>query len=76
MVKLSSWGVYFLNNNEVFEDSNVSALIKAKLGGNVVSKEEAAKNTIAYGILADYNTSGNMLKLNLKFDALRSHDIS
>ena len=51
-------------------------MIKAKLGGNVVSKEEAAKNTIAYGILADYNTSGNMLKLNLKFDALRSHDIT
>ena len=76
MVKLSAGGVYLLNNNEVIEDSDSLALIKAKLGGNVVSKEDAAKNTIAYGILADHNTSGNMLKLKLKFDALTSHDIT
>ena len=42
----------------------------------MVSKEEASKNTIAYGILRDHNTSGNMEKLQIKFDKLTSHDIT
>ena len=44
--------------------------------GAHLQKEEAAKNTIAYGILADHNTSGNMEKLQVKFDKLTSHDIT
>ena len=47
-----------------------------KRQGEVVSKEEASKNTIAYGILRDHNTSGNMEKLQIKFDKLTSHDIT
>ena len=41
-----------------------------------LSKEEASKNTIAYGILKAHNTSGNMEKLQIKFDKLTSHDIT
>ena len=41
-----------------------------------ISKEEAAKNTIAYGILQDHNRSGNMEKLQIRFDCLTSHDIT
>ena len=41
-----------------------------------MDKKEAAKETIAYGILADHNTSGNMEKLKIKFDKLTSHDIT
>ena len=41
-----------------------------------VSKEEAAKSTIAYSILKAHNTSGNMDKLQIKFDKLTSHDIT
>ncbi len=41
-----------------------------------ISKEEAKKNTIAYGILESHNTSGNMDKLQIKFDKLTSHDIT
>ena len=41
-----------------------------------VSKEEAAKNTIAYGILKAHNLSGNMEKLRIRFDCLTSHDIT
>ena len=41
-----------------------------------VSKEDAAKNTIAYSILEAHNTSGNMEKLQIKFDKLTSHDIT
>ena len=43
---------------------------------SVVSKEEAAKNTIAYDILKAHNTSDNMDKLQIKFDKLTSHDIT
>ena len=39
-------------------------------------RTEAAKNTIAYGILADHNTSGSDDKLKIRFDKLTSHDIT
>ena len=48
----------------------------ASMTGTAVNKEEAAKNTIAYGILKDHNTSGSMEKLKIKFDKLTSHDIT
>ena len=68
MIKLYDNGVYLLNGTEILEDT-----------GNVslpVSKEEAAKNTIAYGILDSHNTLGNMERLQIKFDKLTSHDIT
>ena len=77
MVKLSAGGAYLLNGTEVVEVSAESeALLKNKLGSKYISKEEAAKNTIAYGILESHNTSGNMEKLMVKFDKLTSHDIT
>ena len=42
--------------------------------GDVYKRQ--AKNTIAYGILKEHNTSGNMEKLQIKFDKLTSHDIT
>ncbi|MBP5529042.1 MAG: hydratase, partial [Lachnospiraceae bacterium] len=50
--------------------------VKGKLGSRFVEKEEALKNTIAYNILKDHNTSDNMDKLQIKFDKLTSHDIT
>ena len=44
--------------------------------GQEVTKEEAAKQTMAYGILESHNTSGNMQNLQIKFDKLTSHDIT
>ena len=41
-----------------------------------LSLDESKKNTIAYGILSKHNKSGSMDKLNIKFDALASHDIT
>ena len=43
---------------------------------SAVSPEEARRGTIAYSILEAHNVSGNMDKLNIKFDALVSHDIT
>lgn len=77
MIKLSNAGAYLINGTEIIEDSNESLdILKSKLGENVPTKEEAAKNTIAYSILEEHNTSGNMEKLKVKFDTLTSHDIT
>ncbi len=77
MVTLANGGAYLLNGTEVIEVSdNSEALLKQKLGDAYLSQEEAAKNTMAYGILESHNTSGNMDKLKIKFDRLTSHDIT
>ena len=75
-MKLYENGVYLLNGTEIIEDTaDVKQILAAKTGKDV-TKEEAAKNTIAYGILEAHNTSGNMNKLKIKFDKLTSHDIT
>lgn len=77
MVKLFEKGAYLLNGTELVEDGqDQQAILKSKLGDKYPSKEEAAKNTIAYGILKEHNTSDNMDKLKIKFDKLASHDIT
>lgn len=77
MIKLFSNGVYLINNKDIVEDCNeVNSILKNKIGDNYPSKEEAKKNTIAYNILKEHNTSENMDKLKIKFDKLASHDIT
>lgn len=68
MIKLYDNGTYLLNGTEIVEDNGSVQM--------PLSKEEAAKNTIAYGILSAHNTSGNMDNLQIKFDKLTSHDIT
>ncbi len=76
MIKLLNGGAYLVNGTEIIEDTaRAAAEIQSKTGLEV-SKAEAAKQTIAYGILADHNTSGNMDKLKIRFDKLTSHDIT
>ena len=75
-MKLYENGVYLLNGADIVEDAGDVKQILAAKTGKEVSKEEAAKNTIAYGILEAHNTSGNMEKLKIKFDKLTSHDIT
>ena len=66
-MKLYDGGVYLVNGREIIPEAQANLPIK---------KEEAAKNTIAYSILESHNTSGNMEKLQIKFDKLTSHDIT
>lgn len=75
MIKLSNKGAYLINGVDVIEEGS-DELLKSRLGKNYLSKEEAAKNTIAYSILKEHNTSKNMDKLQIKFDKLTSHDIT
>ena len=74
MIQLFSEGAYLVDGTTLVKEFEAEAL--KQLAGEVVSKEEASKNTIAYGILRDHNTSGNMEKLQIKFDKLTSHDIT
>ena len=74
MIQLFAEGAYLVDGTTLVKESEAEAL--KQLTGEVVSKEEASKNTIAYGILRDHNTSGNMEKLQIKFDKLTSHDIT
>ena len=66
-MKLYDTGVYLLNGQKIVPENQADFS---------VSKEEAAKSTIAYSILKAHNTSGNMEKLQIKFDKLTSHDIT
>lgn len=76
MIKLYESGAYLINGNElVADDFDAQQQIKAKTG-YAVTKEEASKQTIAYKILQEHNTSGDDVHLKIKFDRLTSHDIT
>ena len=75
-MKLYENGAYLLNGKEVIIDGpEAQAAVKSKTGMDI-DKQTAKQETIAYGILKEHNTSGNMDKLQIKFDKLTSHDIT
>ena len=76
MVQLLEGGAYLLNGTEIIPDTRDAQSVLESQLGSVPSKEEARKQTIAYGILESHNTSGNMDKPEIKFDKLTSHDIT
>ena len=77
MMELLKTGAYLVNGTEIIEDTpEAQARLQAVAGPDAPSKEEAAKGTIAYGILEAHNTSDNMEKLKIRFDKLTSHDIA
>jgi len=76
MVELLQGGVYLVNGTEIIPDTaEAQQAILSKTGKNS-TKEEAVKETMAYGILESHNTSDNMKKLKIRFDKLTSHDIT
>nr|MBQ8251866.1 hydratase [Lachnospiraceae bacterium] len=76
MIKLYDGGAYLVNGTEIIPDGGEAlTAVKSKTGKDM-TRQEAAKQTIAYGILEEHNTSGNMEKLKIKFDKLTSHDIT
>ena len=75
-MKLYENGAYLVNGrNVVINSPEAASAVNAKTG-KTVTPEDAKKQTIAYGILKNHNTSGNMEKLQIKFDKLTSHDIT
>lgn len=76
MIKMTQGGAYLVDGVEYIEDSaNALEVVKNKTGINI-SKEKAAEETIAYGVLKAHNTADNMDKLRIRFDKLTSHDIT
>lgn len=76
MIKLFEKGAYLINGTEIIEENVDTKRLASGFGDKAISKEEAAKNTMAYKILEAHNTSDNMDKLKIKFDKLTSHDIT
>ena len=74
-MKLHENGVYLLNGTEIVEDNQEAAACLASKGVTA-DRAAAAKGTMAYHILEEHNTSGNMEQLQIKFDKLTSHDIT
>lgn len=66
MIELIDATTYYLNGKLVSEN-------KLKVSG---TKSSGKKGTIAYSILSSHNLSSDDNKLNLRFDALASHDIT
>ena len=76
MIELLNTGAYLVNGTDIIPDTEEGrAELKARTG-SVPCPADAAKETIAYGILKDHNVSGNMENLQIKFDKLTSHDIT
>ena len=76
MITLEKTGAYLVNGTTLIpDDADAAARLKAE-GCSGVSREEAAKGTMAYNILKDHNVSDNMEDLRIKFDKLTSHDIT
>ena len=75
MVELYTSGVYLIRGSEIVKD-NAEAEAKLRRLGVQVSKEDARKGTIAYGILSAHNNGGDDRNLRLQFDSLTSHDIT
>ena len=74
MVKLYDGGVYLVKGREIVPEKEAAKV--AVLTGREVDRDQARQGTIAYSIIKDHNTSGDMDHLKLKFDALTSHDIT
>ena len=66
-MKRYTGGVYLKNGMDLIPEEELSFPADPK---------EAAKGTIAWSILNAHNVSGNMEKLQIRFDKLTSHDIT
>ncbi|MDE6965324.1 MAG: hydratase, partial [Lachnospiraceae bacterium] len=76
MVSVLESGAYLVNGSEIIPDGAEAASAVREKTGKEITREEARQGTIAYGVLKEHNTSGNMDRLKIKFDKLTSHDIT
>ena len=72
MIKLHEGGVYLLGGSQLVPAAQSQADPRLK----DATPQQAKKATIAYGILQAHNKSGDPAALQIRFDALTSHDIT
>ena len=77
-IELKEGGAFYVNNGKWVSAGEGCAenLAAAGITGTDATKETAATNTMAYGILMDHNTSDSREELRIRFDKLTSHDIT
>ena len=68
MISITNAGVYFSGGQFLSATEGAAAGLPAP--------DESRTKTIAYGILKAHNTSSSMNQLQLRFDAMASHDIT
>lgn len=76
MVKLFPQGGYLINNELHLADNMNFETLVPSLTPEQLSPSIAKKGTMSYNILNSHNTSDNMNNLEIKFDAMASHDIT
>ena len=72
MIKLYDEGIYLINGTDICTNPAEAA----HRCGRPVDAAEAAKGTMAWGILKAHNTVDDMDNLRLRFDSMTSHDIT
>ena len=75
-MKLYDSGVYVVGGNKLIEDTLEAAAALRQAVGREISREEARKATIAWGIMDAHNKADDDNQLRLVFDSLTSHDIT
>ncbi len=76
MIELIQNGAYLAYGNTLIEDNENAAVQLKAFGKENASKEDARRQTMAYGILSAHNTAESDSDLRIKFDAMASHDIT
>ena len=72
MLRIYENGVYLLKGRAIAESREEAE----RALGAPLNQAECEKGTIAYGILKAHNRSGDMERLQMRFDSLTSHDIT
>lgn len=75
MIQCTSGGAYYARGEWVPADGSAAQALAAK-GFDAAAMAQAPKGTMTYGILSAHNHSGDDEALQLKFDAMASHDIT
>ena len=75
MIQCTSGGAYYARGEWIPADENAAQVLASK-GFDAAAAAQAQKGTMAYGILSAHNHSGDDDALQLKFDAMASHDIT
>ncbi|MGI5990625.1 MAG: hydratase [Lachnospiraceae bacterium] len=76
MITCIDKGTYLIDGEKLISDGPEAAAAIRQETGLDVTREDAARQTMAYGILKNHNKADNMENLQIRFDKMTSHDIT
>lgn len=76
MITLYDTGVYLIDGKDVIPDKGQAQEIMLQRIGREVTKGDAKRGTISHAILERHTQYSGSERLNIRFDALASHDIT